>query len=230
MDLDTVGKTRWNDTYVISENPNLWGDPPVPFVHTAADIFAADNAHVVLDLPVGDGRNVLPLAARFPAVVGGDASDNGLALCANRLKQAGVGNVLLQKTDIFGTSFLDDSFDGIFCCEVLGHLQNPVDALRELLRIVRPGRQVVTNLFADDEPIRTDPAMAEIAPGDYQFLERIFFRFYDEAAAREVAAKVADLAELVSIDHIDWIDPPHEGYRNYEHGHASWLLVLRKHG
>jgi len=42
--------------------------------------------------------------------------------------------------------------------------------------------------------------------------------------------KVEDLAELVSIEHIDWIDPPHEGYRNYEHGHASWLLALRKRG
>lgn len=228
MDLDRVGKVRWNETYEISENPSLWGDPPVPFVHTATDTFAADNAHTVLDLPVGDGRNVLPLAARFPAVVGGDSSENALDLCASRLQAAGVGNVLLQEVDIFKTSFLDDSFDGIFCCEALGHLQNPVDALREMLRICRPGKQVITNLFADDEPIRQDPAIAPIDGGDYRFRERIFFRFYDEAAAREVAKRIEHLANLVSIEHVDWVDPPHEGYRNYEHGHASWLLALRK--
>lgn len=139
MDHDSIGKERWNDTYVTPGNQNLWGEPPVPFVETAAEIFAADSARVVLDLPCGDGRNLPPLANRFPAVLGADSSSNALQLCAKRMKEAGLGNTVLLEADIFATGFVGDTFDGVFCCEVLGHLREPVNALRELIRICRPG-------------------------------------------------------------------------------------------
>jgi ubiquinone/menaquinone biosynthesis C-methylase UbiE len=185
---------------------------------------------VVLDLPCGDGRNLPPLANSFPAVVGADSSANALQLCAKRMARAGLGNTVLLEADIFATRFVSDAFDGVFCCEVLGHLQEPVNALRELIRICRPGRHVVANVFALEDSIRTDSKIAKINDGDYLFDDRIFFHFYDENEARELCGKVADIAEPLPVKFIRWTDPPHAGYRNYDHEHSSWLLVLRKRG
>jgi len=229
MDMDSIGKVRWNETYVTPESQNLWGEPPVPFAETAAEIFAADSARVVLDLPCGDGRNLPPLANRFPAVVGADSSSNALQLCAKRMGKRRLDNTVLLEADIFATAFVDDTFDGVFCCEVLGHLREPVNALRELIRICRPGRQVVANVFALEDSIRTDSKIAKVAD-DYLFDDRIFFHFYGENEARELCETVADIAEPQPVEFIRWMDPPHAGYRNYDHEHASWLLVLRKRG
>ncbi len=228
MNLDAIGKERWNDTYVTPDHQNLLGDPAVPFAETAADIFPADSARVVLDLPCGDGRNLPPLANRFPTVVGADSSANALQLCAKRMKEAGFGNTVLLEADISATKFVDDTFDGVFCCEVLGHLQDPVNALRELIRICRPGRHVVANVFALEDSIRGDSKIAKINDDDYLFDNRIFFHFYDEDEALELCKKVNDIAELRSIQFVRWMDPPHAGYRDYDHEHASWLVVLRK--
>jgi SAM-dependent methyltransferase len=230
MDLDSIGKERWNDTYVTPGDQNLWGEPPVPFVETAAGIFAADSARVVLDLPCGDGRNLPPLASRFPAAVGADSSANALGLCGKRMREAGLDNTVLLEADIFGTKFVSDTFDGVFCCEVLGHLREPVNALRELIRVCRPGHHVVANVFALEDSIRTDSKIAKIDEDNYLFAERIFFHFYDENEARALCEEVADIAEARPAEFIRWMDPPHAGYRDYDHEHASWLLVLRKHG
>ena len=226
MDLETVGKERWNDSYVLSSSANLWGDPPVPFTETASDIFSADGARTVLDLPCGDGRNIPPLAGKFTTVVGADSSANAIQIAGGRLKQAGFGNVLLLQSDIFTTNFADDMFDGVFCCDVLGHLQHPADALRELLRVCRPGRHVVANIFALEDSTRGDN-MIQLGKEEYIFDGRFYFRFYDEDAASELCGRVTG-AELRSMELVRWMEPPHEGYREYEHEHASWLFALRK--
>ncbi|WP_225728282.1 MULTISPECIES: class I SAM-dependent methyltransferase [unclassified Nocardia] len=227
MDFDTPGKMYWNNSYVLSSQPNLWGDPPVPFVESAIDIFAADSARTVLDLPCGDGRNILPLASKFEMVVGADSAGNALDITARRAKAAEFDNILLLRSDIYDTGFEDAMFDGIFCCDVLGHLQEPEKAVRELLRICRPGRRVMANIFALEDSTRGD-RMRPVGDEEYIFDDRFYFHFYSEAAARELCAKFADDAELDSIERVSWMEPPHEGYREYEHEHTSWLFVLRR--
>ncbi|WP_165975305.1 class I SAM-dependent methyltransferase [Actinomadura rubrisoli] len=228
LNLDVIGKVRWNDSYVLTEQPNLWGDPPVPFVTTAADYFAGDGAQTVLDLPVGDGRNLPELAERFSTVVGADSSDNAIGIAAGRAAAAGYRNVLLLKADVYATGFADASFDGVFCCDVLGHLQEPARAIRELLRITRPGHHLMANVFALEDSTR-GVDMVPIGDETYLFDDRFYFRFYDKSAAKELVDEVEDAADLVALEPVTWTEPPHEGYREYEHEHVSWLFTLRKH-
>ena len=228
MDLDAIGRDRWNDAYVLSSNSSLWGDAPVPFAQTAVDDFSSHSARTILDLPCGDGRNLPPLADRFATVVGADSSANAIQLSAARIKKTELSNILLLESDIYATSFADGMFDGVFCCDMLGHLQRPANALRELLRICRPGRHVMASIFALEDSIRRDDRMARVGDREYIFDKRIYHHFYDEHAARSLCKDVDDAAELQSIQLVRWMDPPHEGYREHEHLHASWLVTLRK--
>jgi ubiquinone/menaquinone biosynthesis C-methylase UbiE len=46
-------------------------------------------------------------------------------------------NVNLQQASIYEIPFKDNSFDLVLCTEVLEHLENPKDALKELFRVSR---------------------------------------------------------------------------------------------
>jgi ubiquinone/menaquinone biosynthesis C-methylase UbiE len=46
------------------------------------------------------------------------------------------------QASIYHIPFSDNCFDGIFCAEVLEHLQYPLDALKELHRVLRPGGRI----------------------------------------------------------------------------------------
>lgn len=72
---------------------------------------------------------------------------------AAELERAGVATVTVdidpgRKPDILASveslaSFADASVDGVFCLEVLEHVQHPHQAVAEIFRILRPGGLVV---------------------------------------------------------------------------------------
>ena len=225
VDQYVRAKALWDASYDLSRADNLWGEPPVPFVTDAVELFREDGAGIVLDLPCGDGRNLADLAQGLSFVVGVDSSPNALRLARRALGGRGVENVVLLESDIAATGFADDQFDGIFCCDVLGHLANPLDALTELIRICKPGRCVIANVFAMGDSTR-GPNMEMIGDEEYVFDGRFYFKFYERD---DVLGLMAPLrATPVFLRLVRWSEPPHEGYREYEHEHESWLFALRK--
>ncbi len=224
---DLRSKALWDASYDLSTAKNLWGDPPVPFVATAVERFRSTHASIVIDLPCGDGRNVPALAESIPFVVGADSAPNALAIAHKTLAESAVKNCVLVEADIFATGFYDDQFDGVFCCDVLSHLTDPLGAFRELLRICRPGGYVVANLFALGDSTR-GPNMIAIGDEEYIFDDRFYFKFYSRTTALAFLAEVGVVPER--LDLVRWWEPGHEGYREYEHEHESWVAVVRKEG
>jgi ubiquinone/menaquinone biosynthesis C-methylase UbiE len=223
--LDERTKRTWNATYEAHKKPNFWGATAVPFVARAIDTFKADAATMVLDLPCGDGRNLMPLVNEFPFVVGADASRNALEVASVHLAQAGAKNCLFEEVDIFKTPFVGDQFDGIFCADVLGHLTQPATAITELLRICRRGKCIVASFVALSDSTRGSN-MKAIGPEEYLYDDKFYFKFYDQ---RDVV-HLLDHSEvdIMSIEIARWIEPPHKGYREYEHEHQSWICVMKK--
>jgi SAM-dependent methyltransferase len=222
---DQAAVEVWDASYLLTRQENLWGEPPVPFAVTTAHLFERDGAVRVLDLPCGDGRNIAPIASRVHEVVGADSSTNALTIAVRAAEAAEVGNALFMTSNIFSTPFLTDTFDGIFCCDVLGHLEAPADALHELLRVLRPGKALVANVFALGDSTR-GPNMRKIGEEEYTFDERFYFHYYDRAAIDDLLCQVGAVVERVEL--VRWTEPPHEGYREYEHEHESWVFTLRK--
>ena len=227
---DAAAIPLWNDAYGTSPvraEGNLWGDPPVPHAAVAAQLFAANKAAVVLDLPCGDGRNLPPLAAGAPILIGGDTSTNAMAIAEGVTVKAGVRDrVLFVEVDAFATGLLDDSVDGIFSWDLLGHLTNPEDALRELYRVTRPGGHIVANMWTMKDCQVSDPNIKEI--GDKEYVDHFDFycRFYDRADLDALLTSVGMVADSVEVS--SWWEPPHAGYRDYEHEHESLIFTIKK--
>jgi ubiquinone/menaquinone biosynthesis C-methylase UbiE len=227
---DAAAIPLWNDAYDSSRlqgESNLWGDPPVPYAETAAQLFSRNSAAVVLDLPCGDGRNLPPLANGAPILLGGDTSSNAMAIAERVAEKAGIRHkVVFVEVDAFATGLLDNSVDGIFCWDLLGHLTNPEDALRELNRITRPGGHIVANMWTMNDCQVTDPNIKEIAPKEYVDHFDFYCRFYDRHDLDALLTSVGMAADSVEV--ASWWEPPHAGYRDYEHEHESLIFTIEK--
>ena len=95
----------------------------------------------VLEAGCGVGAQTRLLVKRSPDAVFTciDVSEKSLA-AADRLKeQARFNNVSFRREDITRLSFADATFDHIFVCFVLEHLEIPVAALKELKRVLKTG-------------------------------------------------------------------------------------------
>jgi ubiquinone/menaquinone biosynthesis C-methylase UbiE len=226
---DQAAVPIWDAAYDPSQlkAANLWGDPPVPYAETAANLFAENAAAVVLDLPCGDGRNLPPLAQSAPIIVASDSSAKAMEIARDVAGRAGIARkTVFVKNDIFSTAFLDNSVDGIFCWDMLGHLTNPVDALRELYRICRPGGHIVINMWTMGDCQPYDPHIKELAPKEYVDHFGWYIKFYDRADLDELFSSVGMRPTTVELQR--WWEPPHVGYRDYDHEHECLIATIRK--
>jgi 2-polyprenyl-3-methyl-5-hydroxy-6-metoxy-1,4-benzoquinol methylase len=227
-DLDGASKIHWDNSYKVKLKPALWCDEPVPFAADAVALLTQENSKLVLELPCGDGKNTQYLARHFPFLIAADYSSTGLEIAANRLvhHNGRNSNVLFCKVDIFDSQFLSNQFDAIFCCDLLGHLENSEAALRELVRMCRPEGVIVINVFAIDDSTRTVEKMVRLRGEEYIYADKFYFRFFSRTEALDLCRGVN--AQVLSIHLAKWMEGPHEGYREYPHEHQSWVLTLRK--
>ena len=68
-----------------------------------------------------------------------DISAASLAQARDRARRAGAPQVTFQQADLYRLPYGPGSFDHVFVCFVLEHLRDPVSALAELRRVLRPG-------------------------------------------------------------------------------------------
>lgn len=112
---------------------------------TLVDLLHGDTAYPpgsrVLEAGCGVGAQTLALAARSPQArfTCIDVSAASLAEAAARAAAAGLRHVRFQQADLRALPFEPASFDHVFVCFVLEHLAQPVEALRALRRVLRPG-------------------------------------------------------------------------------------------
>lgn len=95
----------------------------------------------VLDCGCGPGGISVTLAALVPQgrVVGIDVEDGQLDMGRREAEQREIGNVEFQHATIYALPFADATFDAVLAHAVLYHLAEPMKALRELWRVLKPG-------------------------------------------------------------------------------------------
>jgi ubiquinone/menaquinone biosynthesis C-methylase UbiE len=114
-----------------------------------------DEHMIVLDVACGAAHVAEDLAPHVRQVVGLDLTPELLRLGAGRLREAGVGNVLLQAGNAADLPFVDESFDLVLCRSALHHFRRPSDMVREMARVCRPGgRVVVSDMVAPNAEVK----------------------------------------------------------------------------
>jgi 2-polyprenyl-3-methyl-5-hydroxy-6-metoxy-1,4-benzoquinol methylase len=221
---------NWEGAYSsVTSNKTLWGESYVPYISNIITTFNSIGAKKVLDFPCGDGRNTIPLSKNFDLVVGADASLSALNMMRDALLSNDVKNVLQINSNLFSPNFLNDYFDAILCWDVLGHIEEPQSVIFELLKILRPNGILVCSFFSDAEPCVSDSAMKKINATDYTYKDEYFYRLYTHNMLEKFLSTFMNIAVL-AMEHITWSEPPHEGFREYQHDHCSWAITIQKRG
>ncbi len=118
-------------------------DPAYDFTRELDGITFQENS-TIIDAGCGSGAVSRYLAAAFPRinVIGCDAE---VRTVAARKAATGIANLRFETQNLSDLRFPDDSVDGVVCRFVLEHLTERVRerALREILRICRPGARIV---------------------------------------------------------------------------------------
>ena len=95
----------------------------------------------VLDVGSGPGTITIDLARRVAPgfVTGIDASADIVPQASALAQDEGVHNVSFHTGDVYALEFDDNTFDVVHVHQVLQHLANPVAALKEMQRVLKPG-------------------------------------------------------------------------------------------
>ncbi len=107
----------------------------------------------ILDIGCGSGRHICAAyQCRNVTAIGADLNFNDLAEAGERLKlhdrlgAHGGGVWGLSAADVTCLPFKDHYFDLVICCEVLEHIARHRIAVEEIVRVLKPGRNLVVSV------------------------------------------------------------------------------------
>jgi SAM-dependent methyltransferase len=120
-------------------------------------VYGPDAARIMLGIGIPRGRRIADLGCgtgntlRWFAdqvgpdgeVTGVDSSAEQLAVASANVEGAGHRNIRLVEASIYDTGLPRGAFDIVHCRFVLCHLTRPMDALREMVALARPGGLVI---------------------------------------------------------------------------------------
>jgi ubiquinone/menaquinone biosynthesis C-methylase UbiE len=132
------GYDLWADTYDESPNPVVDMDER----HTMG-ILAPKPGERILDAGCGTGRNLAAMIAAGARPSGLDYSTGMLQIARERHP-----DLVLKEGDLQQPfPFEGESFDAVLFSLVAEHLDDPLAALREMARVLKPGGRLVFSVF-----------------------------------------------------------------------------------
>lgn len=115
----------------------------------------------LLDVGAGPGSITVDFAGVVAQVTATEIDENALSLSRTLAADRGVDNIAFSVEDVHALSFADDSFDVAHAHQVLQHVGDPVQALREMRRVTAPGG-VVAARDADYAGFHWFPLLPEL--------------------------------------------------------------------
>ncbi len=101
-------------------------------------VLAMAGAERVLDVGPGDGWPALLLAPHFKEVVGIEPGPHRVAACQENAKRMRTRNVHFEQMSVCKMAFPSESFDAVVACSSIEQTPDPLAALREVYRVLKP--------------------------------------------------------------------------------------------
>ena len=142
---------------------------------------------IVADVGTGTGFVAMGLASIAAKVIGFDASPEMLTVAQRNL--SAFGNVELREAPGDQLPMSDNTFDGVFANMYLHHAPEPAQAIKELVRTLKPGGVLcITDLDTHDHEWQREQ-MADVWLG---FERDDIRRWYAEADLKEIDVDCAE--------------------------------------
>ena len=118
-------------------------------------LLGRERLDFILDAGTGTGRMLELLAPYIKRGIGIDESPEMLAIARDRLSSSGAFNCQVRRGDVYRLPFADGDaqggFDAVLFHQVLHFLDDPQMALREAMRVAKPGGRILIADFAPHE-------------------------------------------------------------------------------
>jgi ubiquinone/menaquinone biosynthesis C-methylase UbiE len=125
--FDLVGQTDWYNSIQRS------------LIH----LTGLNEKHRILDAGCGAGRFAVSIAGRAGHVTGVDISEGMVRRAGKIAGHFGITNATFSVADIRALPFADDTFDLVFCANVLCFMKDADIAVSELVRVLHPEGQLI---------------------------------------------------------------------------------------
>lgn len=130
----------------------FWVEAPHPVISRdrLREVLRPEPGERILEIGPGTGYYTLDLAEWVGTVEIFDLQQEFLDHVMRRAGEHGLANVVPTQGDAMALPYESNSIDAVVLTAVLGEIPDPVAALREIARVLRPsGRLVVGELFGD---------------------------------------------------------------------------------
>ena len=165
-------KAQWGAAASGWDRWNAWYEATFrPLTEWCCDAAALRPGMRVLDLACGTGQPALAAAARVApggSLLAVDIAPEMVAVAARRAQEAGHRHMTCREMDAERLDLPDASVDAVTCACGFMFFPDPVGALAEIRRVLRPGGRVAIGVW--DDPSRSPfltmfgRALAKVAP------------------------------------------------------------------
>lgn len=143
----------------------FWQAPLAPAQAKLLELASLAPGERVLDVAAGTG-SVTFAAARFVGddgfAVGVDISGLMVETARRRADVRGIGNVRFERMDAARLKLPDAEFDAALCAMGLMYATDPVQALREMRRVLRPRGRIAVSAWGEPSRCGLDAAFATV--------------------------------------------------------------------
>lgn len=141
MNAAELAQAHWNKAPLYFSEEERY--ETFPWLSEAAE-FRKHSGERVLEIGCGSGCDLLQFAKYGAIATGVDIGERHLELARERV--GGLADV--QRASACKLPFADHSFDYVYSHGVLHHIDRPELAVRELLRVLRPGGRFNVHVYA----------------------------------------------------------------------------------
>lgn len=184
----------------------------------------------VLDVGCSSGQFTRSVATFLPSgsIIGVDPANTAIDAARQAVASAGLTNVQFQTGDAYDLEFDDNTFDLVYSLNVFVWLQDPVAALREKVRVTKPGGTVAVQMADYGNIIFYPPCPSaeQIIASLPQLREQSEPNAYIDSHQARRALEIMSHVDLHEIQIEGWAKAFPSNSEDFERSYQTWRNVF----